>query len=932
MILFFFNYIYILVILNIILLYFYLRLHRFFFISLIFVGYNMSVCKEADFNFSVVMPVYNVENYLGEAIDSLINQTLSFEDNIQLVLVDDGSSDNSLTIAHEYQKKYPENIIVLSKENGGVSSARNLGLKHATGKYINFMDSDDVLSLNCFKEILNFFSKHPSDDYDVVTIPAEFFETWSGDHLLNYKFEECEDDFVDLHKNPEFYLCFVTTSFFKRESIGDLEFDTNLVHFEDGVFVTKVLMKKMKYGLVKDAVYYYRKRATPAATNSSLTKKEFFTDRFENAYMELINESLKIFGYVPKFLQNIFVYDLRWIVVVPDFDEVLKDVFDSDEEINEFYEYLDKILSYIDDDVILKHKIIPPYVKTFLIYYKNKEFHIETRKGKVFLKSNNTILNRLHNRNIWIDIVDLRNGFLNISGSLGSACDNRFIRIEAIKKSKGKRTVYESKVYDYWNTNRKTQDFFSIPWRFFYNFDVKIPIAADEVSNVSFRVIYEENGTKVPMKGKIKFRYYADLSEENDYSVRGNQIILFRDNAFYIEDYSFIKRLKNEFRTIKQILGKIYLNSIRAVFYRLAYLILLPFMKNKDIWIFMDRQDSSGDNATHLFDYAIKRNDGIEKYFTIEKSVSPYKGLKKEYGKKVIPFGSIKHKFLYLFSNKVISSQCDNIVLNPFYENYNAQFYAGLCTAGVYFLQHGVPVYDLSSWLRKYDHNLSLLAAVSDLDYNSLVEDYNFDSDLIQILGFPRFDNLTNEHMKKSIVILFTWRRFIVNEEVLIHSEYYSRINSLINNEKLIQKAKEKGYDIVLKMHPNAAEYIDLFEKNEFVKFDTITSYHDIICDSALMITDYSSVSYDFAYLKKPIIYYQYGDDYHFDLDSSYIDLKTSGFGDIIQDEQDLIDKIIYYIDNDCLMEDKYKDNVDKFFKFVDKNNSKRVYDWIKEH
>ena len=67
-------------------------------------------------------------------------------------------------------------------------------------------------------------------------------------------------------------------------------------------------------------------------------------------------------------------------------------------------------------------------------------------------------------------------------------------------------------------------------------------------------------------------------------------------------------------------------------------------------------------------------------------------------------------------------------------------------------------------------------------------------------------------------------------------------------------------------------------------------------------------------------------------MDSSYIDLKTSGFGDIIQDEQDLIDKIIYYIDNDCLMEDKYKDNVDKFFKFVDKNNSKRVYDWIKEH
>ena len=89
----------------------------------------MSNKEETNFNFSVVMAVYNVGYYLKEAIDSLINQTLSFEENIQLILVDDGSLDNSLEIAQAYQEKYPKNIIVLSKENGGVSSARNLGLK-----------------------------------------------------------------------------------------------------------------------------------------------------------------------------------------------------------------------------------------------------------------------------------------------------------------------------------------------------------------------------------------------------------------------------------------------------------------------------------------------------------------------------------------------------------------------------------------------------------------------------------------------------------------------------------------------------------------------------------------------------------------------------------------------------------------------------------
>ena len=139
-------------------------------------------------DFSVIMAVYNVEDYLGEAIDSLINQTLSFEENIELILVDDGSPDNSLEICHEYQRRYPNNIIVLPKENGGVSTARNLGLKHATGKYINFMDSDDLISPNTFKEAKDFFTKHSADDYDVITFPVEFFESHEGPHYLNYKF------------------------------------------------------------------------------------------------------------------------------------------------------------------------------------------------------------------------------------------------------------------------------------------------------------------------------------------------------------------------------------------------------------------------------------------------------------------------------------------------------------------------------------------------------------------------------------------------------------------------------------------------------------------------------------------------------------------------------------------------------------------------
>ena len=93
---------------------------------------------------SVVTAVYNVEDYLEEMVESIIAQTIGFE-NIQLILVDDGSEDDSWAICERYMKQYPDNVVAIHKENGGVSSTRNEGLKHVRGEYVNFTDSDDIL-------------------------------------------------------------------------------------------------------------------------------------------------------------------------------------------------------------------------------------------------------------------------------------------------------------------------------------------------------------------------------------------------------------------------------------------------------------------------------------------------------------------------------------------------------------------------------------------------------------------------------------------------------------------------------------------------------------------------------------------------------------------------------------------------------------------
>lgn len=107
-------------------------------------------------------------------------------------------------------------------------------------------------------------------------------------------------------------------------------------------------------------------------------------------------------------------------------------------------------------------------------------------------------------------------------------------------------------------------------------------------------------------------------------------------------------------------------------------------------------------------------------------------------------------------------------------------------------------------------------------------------------------------------------------------------------------------------------------------------SFQEIFKNSSLLISDYSSVVFDFVYLKKPIIYYQPNDDYHFD--QAYFDYETMGFGEIIRDEDKLIKQIEDYLINNCEMDEIYKKRVDEFFKYNDKNNSKRVYEWILEN
>ncbi|EMS8440422.1 glycosyltransferase family 2 protein, partial [Campylobacter coli] len=133
--------------------------------------------------------------------NSIINQRLDFKKNIFMVLVDDGSTDNSANIIKKYQKKYPKNIVYIYKENGGQASARNLGLKYMQennykAPWVTFTDPDDFLDRNYFYEVDKFLSTHQDDDICMVGCSVIFYHEkqriYKDNHPLNFKFKNGE--------------------------------------------------------------------------------------------------------------------------------------------------------------------------------------------------------------------------------------------------------------------------------------------------------------------------------------------------------------------------------------------------------------------------------------------------------------------------------------------------------------------------------------------------------------------------------------------------------------------------------------------------------------------------------------------------------------------------------------------------------------------
>lgn len=456
---------------------------------------------------------------------------------------------------------------------------------------------------------------------------------------------------------------------------------------------------------------------------------------------------------------------------------------------------------------------------------------------------------------------------------------------------------------------------------------------------LDFVIRYSETGQEFTCKfSRGRFlRLHPHLT--HTYYEKKPYIVQLEENTITIEKSSSIKHLTKEIIYLSELVVN---GQAAQACYRLAYWFSRIFKSNKPIWIVNDRPHNAGDNGEALFTYLMK--SPVAKthkiYFMLSEKSPDYERLSKV--GPVLKYYSRQHKLKFLQADKIISSIGNDLPINPFGKS--RKYYNDLYKADFIYLRHGVAKDDQSRWLNKFNKNYRLINSSAKREHEAVSSgNYLYSKDQTVLCGLPRFDNLKSDN-KNKIVILPTWRRNLQGMKneyselrsynaSFAESDYCKFYNNLINDEKLLKVMREKGFTGDFYLHPVMSSQAKDFKGNDVIKVhNKIANYQKEFAESNIMITDFSSVAFDFAYLKKPVIYSQFDKDSFYDThswDRGYFTYEDDGFGMITQDVETTRDAIINYIMNGCEMEQKYKDRVDKFFAYTDRNNCKRMTEAI---
>ncbi len=384
--------------------------------------------------------------------------------------------------------------------------------------------------------------------------------------------------------------------------------------------------------------------------------------------------------------------------------------------------------------------------------------------------------------------------------------------------------------------------------------------------------------------------------------------------------------------------------KLRDVGHLFLFLVALPIalikrITRKDLWLICDNGNEADDNGFVFFDYLSENHPEQDAVFAVSKN-SPDRKKVEALGK-TVNYGSLFHWIFYLTAKVNISSQKSG---KPNYAVCHLLEVYGILKNNRVFLQHGIILTDIN-FLHYKNTKMSMFITSTRREYEFVKNNYGYPEGSVVLTGQPRLDRLhSTETVRGRILIMPTWRKWIGEDSFsdkssdlsFLKTEYFRRWNGLINNRKLAEICEKYDLEVFFYLHREAGRFLKHFSAyNNRIK---LCRYSDIspaelLISSQYLITDYSSIQTDFAYMKKPLAYY------HFDYErytkehyqKGYFSYDKDGFGPVFSSEKSLLEALEKSADEGFKNHPRYLSRAEEFFIPYDTKNCERTYSKIKE-
>ena len=393
----------------------------------------------------------------------------------------------------------------------------------------------------------------------------------------------------------------------------------------------------------------------------------------------------------------------------------------------------------------------------------------------------------------------------------------------------------------------------------------------------------------------------------------------------------------------QKIFEKLKMVRLSDLVHIFKFLLALPIAwivkrSHRDLWLICDYEMEARDNPYWLFKYIREEHPEQEIIYAINPHSADYERVAKL--GPTVAYGSLKHWIYYLAASKNISSQKGG---KPNAAICFALEVSGLLKNTRIFLQHGIIKDDLS-YLYYRNTKMRMFVTSVPREYEFVRDTYGYPAGYVQMLGLARYDNLFPVPAKeKFILVMPTWRKWIAQtvSNAVEHADSFEQTEFAKAWKKFLSAPfveKLKGQDIrlVFYLHRNMQKFAGYFAGiSDNVTIATWPEYdcQQLMKEALCMITDYSSVAMDMAYMRKPVLYYQF--DYEMfrqgHMGLGYYDYHKDGFGPICENSEVLIDRLKAVMNRNYVMEAQYVKRCDDFFYFHDRDYCKRNYEAIKE-